>query len=283
MKTAKEYFQDLIYIAEEIIGYYNMLMQYEFNEGIESSNYKSSLAMLCDALSRENSIYLEAQSLGLIDEIRNIVRKETKALYNQDISFLNGFSHLHRLNCLIESLVKSDTLDYVYALKYDINRILLSFIEMMITNPYYENVRADLIQYKYSLVAFNIHCENDLINGDDISSLNVLSAPNYREKCYSYQYVDKALIELPYLKAMEYLSELSSEDNLEVKRATIIIKIINILARLTLSDEGLVSKYYEDSMTLLDSEMYPEEIVKIAEEMFQIFSKIQSKIGNGRK
>jgi len=283
MKTAKEYFQDLIYIAEEIIGYYNMLMQYEFNEGIESSNYKSSLAMLCDALSRENSIYLEAQSLGLIDEIRHIVRKETKALYNQDISFLNGFSHLHRLNCLIESLVKSDTLDYVYALKYDINRILLSFIEMMITNPYYENVRADLIQYKYSLVAFNIHCENDLINGDDISSLNVLSAPNYREKCYSYQYVDKALIELPYLKAMEYLSELSSEDNLEVKRATIIIKIINILARLTLSDEGLVSKYYEDSMTLLDSEMYPEEIVKIAEEMFQIFSKIQSKIGNGRK
>ncbi len=283
MKTAKEYFQDLIYIAEEIIGYYNMLMQYEFNEGIESSNYKSSLAMLCDALSRENSIYLEAQSLGLIDEIRHIVRKETKALYNQDISFLNGFSHLHRLNCLIESLVKSDTLDYVYALKYDINRILLSFIEMMITNPYYENVRADLIQYKYSLVAFNIHCENDLINGDDISSLNVLSAPNYREKCYSYQYVDKALIELPYLKAMEYLSELSSEDNLEVKRATIIIKIINILARLTLGDEGLVSKYYEDSMTLLDSEMYPEEIVKIAEEMFQIFSKIQSKIGNGRK
>jgi len=283
MKTAKEYFQDLIYIAEEIIGYYNMLMQYEFNEGIESSNYKSSLAMLCDALSRENSIYLEAQSLGLIDEIRNIVRKETKVLYNQDISFLNGFSHLYRLNCLIESLVKSDTLDYVYTLKSDINRILLSFIEMMITNPYYENVRADLIQYKYSLVAFNIHCENDLINGDDISSLSVLSAPNYREKCYSYQYVDKALIELPYLKAMEYLSELSDEDNLEGKRATIIIKIINILARLTLSDEGLVSKYYEDSMTLLDSEMYPEEIVKIAEEMFQIFSKIQSKIGNGRK
>ena len=148
MKTAEEYFQDLIYIAEEIIGYYNMLMQYEFNEGIESSNYKSSLAMLCDALSRENSIYLEAQSLGLIDEIRNIVRKETKVLYNQDISFLNGFSHLYRLNCLIESLVKSDTLDYVYALKSDINRILLSFIEMMITNPYYENVRADLIQYK---------------------------------------------------------------------------------------------------------------------------------------
>jgi len=283
MKTAKEYFQDLIYIAEEIIGYYNMLMQYEFNEGIESSNYKSSLAMLCDALSRENSIYLEAQSLGLIDEIRNIVRKETKVLYNQDISFLNGFSHLYRLNCSIESLVKSDTLDYVYALKSDINRILLSFIEMMITNPYYENVRADLIQYKYSLVAFNIHCENDLINGDDISSLSVLSAPNYRERCYSYQYVDKALIELPYLKAMEYLSELSDEDNLEGKRATIIIKIINILARLTLSDEGLVSKYYEDSMTLLDSEMYPEEIVKIAEEMFQIFSKIQSKIGNGRK
>lgn len=283
MKTAEEYFQDLIYIVEEIIGYYNMLMQYEFNEGIESSNYKSSLAMLCDALSRENSIYLEAQSLGLIDEIRNIVRKETKVLYNQDISFLNGFSHLYRLNCLIESLVKSDTLDYVYTLKSDINRILLSFIEMMITNPYYENVRADLIQYKYSLVAFNIHCENDLINGDDISSLSVLSAPNYREKCYSYQYVDKALIELPYLKAMEYLSELSDEDNLEGKRATIIIKIINILARLTLSDEGLVSKYYEDSMTLLDSEMYPEEIVKIAEEMFQIFSKIQSKIGNGRK
>ena len=42
---------------------------------------------------------------------------------------------------------------------------------------------------------------------------------------------------------MEYLSELSSEDNLEVKRATIIIKIINILARLTLGDEGLVSKW----------------------------------------
>lgn len=282
MKTAKDYYDDLLLIAEEIVSYYNLLMQNEIKFGIVSVNYQSVYFMLRNAIAREKNLYLEAESLGYIPELRVMTDKEFNGEFSPDIALMGGFSHLNRMQSMLEGMEKSHTLIYVCMLKGDINRILFSFLEEMIDNSYYSNIKDDLIEYKYSLLFLNGYNENDFMNGNNLSSLNGLSSPKYREMCPEYRYIDEAVIELPCIKALEYLAEVE-EIKSDAKLVNIIIKIINILARLTLGDERLVSKYYDDIMMLLEDDNYPDELVKVAREMFRIFSNIESKIGNGRK
>lgn len=281
MKTATDYFDDLLLIAEEIVGYYNILMQNEIRLGISSVDYQSVYFMLSNAIAREKSLYLEADSLGYIPEIRIMIDKKINDQVSLDIDLREGFSHLDRMQSMMEGMVKSHILAYVHMLKADINRILFSFLEEMINNSYYGNIKDDLIEYKYSLLFLNGYNENDFINGNNLSSLDNLISPKYREMWPECHYIDEAIIELPCIKALEYLAE--TEEVSDTKRVMVIIKIINILARLTLGDERLVSKYYDDIMLLLEDDSYPDELVKVAQEMFQLFSNIQSKIGNGRK
>ena len=68
-----------------------------------------------------------------------------------------------------------------------------------------------------------------------------------------------------------------------IKFATLVIKIINIFARLILSNEKMVNKYYQELSDLLEAEDCPGEIKEVFGELFQILENIQSKIGNGRK
>lgn len=281
MKTAKDYFDELLLIAEEIVGYYNILMQNEIRSGVSSVDYQSVYFMLGNAIAREKSLYLEADSLGYIPEIRIMIDKKINDQFSLDIDLREGFSHLDRMRSMMEGRLKSHTLAYVHMLKADINRILFSFLEEMINNSYYGNIKDDLIEYKYSLLFLNGYNENDFINGNNLSSLDNLISPKYREMWPECHYIDEAIIELPCIKALEYLAE--TEEVSDTKRVMVIIKIINILARLTLGDERLVSKYYDDIMLLLEDDSYPDELIKVAQEMFQLFSNIQSKIGNGRK
>lgn len=281
MKTVKDYYYELLLIAEEIISYYNLLIQNEIKYGIVSVNYQSVYFMLNRAIAREQRLYLEVESLGYIPELKVMLDKEFNEQFSSDIVLGGGVSHLNRLNSMMEGRDKSSTLIYASMLKSDINRILFSFLEEMIDNDYYGNIKDDLIQYKYSLIFLNGYNENDFMNGKSLSDLNNLSSPKFRKMCPGYHYIDEAIIELPSIKALEYLAEV--EEVSESRRVKVIIKIINILARLTLGDEKLVSKYYDDIMLLLEDDSYPDELVNIARDMFQIFSNIQSKIGNGRK
>lgn len=153
----------------------------------------------------------------------------------------------------------------------------------MIDNPYYSEIKSDLIQYKYSLIFLNIDNEDTFINGEDLGNLDNLSSPQKRKYYQGYRYIDESLIELPCLKAFEDLADMESESFSDFDKFKVIIKIINILARFTLGDERLVSKYIDDITLLLEGDNYPSEITNIAKEMMQIFGNINSKIGNGRK
>lgn len=282
MKNAKDCYEKLREIAEEIMSYYNMMSYNELKLGTETAAYQECYKWLIDAIARENSIYLEAQRLGFIDEIRMMVESETEAFPNLDNVLKSGFAYLFRIQNILEGFLKNDTAFYAKIIKYDINRILFSFLSEMQNNPYYDSIRGSLIDYKYSLLYSNTYSENDFITGKSISDLDKLMPPNEHKSYSMYHYVDAALLELPCLRNIDYLKEVDLEVFSDFKFSTLVIKIINILARLILSNEKLVSKYYQELNDLLEDEDCPEEIKKVFGELFQLLENIQSNILRGR-
>lgn len=278
METAKDCYEKLRKISEEIMSYYNMMSDNELKLGTETAAYQECYKWLIDAIARENSIYLEAQRLGFIDEIRMMVESETEAFPNLDNVLKSGFAYLFRIQNILEGFLKNDTAFYAKKIKYDINRILFSFLSEMQNNPYYDPIRGSLIDYKYSLLYSNTYSENDFITGKSISDLDKLMPPNEHKSYSMYHYVDAALLELPCLKNIDYLKEVDLEVFSDFKFSTLVIKIINILARLILSNEKLVSKYYKELNDLLEDEDCPEEIKKVFGELFQLLENIQSNI-----
>jgi len=283
MEKAKEYFQKLIYIDEEIMTYFIMLSDIELKLGSESPSYQENYKWLVEAINRENVLFIEIKNLGLVDEIGLLAQNEVAVIPEPEIILRSGFGHLYRIKSLVEGLINDEASNYAHNLKYDINRILLRFLREMLNNPYYDSIKGSLISYKYGLLYLNIYNENDFVNNSGIDSINSLCPPDERRKRSIISgYLDEVLLEFPCLKNIDYLKEVSIEVFSDATLLNLVIKIINILARLVLSNERVVNKYCQELNSLLEDEECPEEIKQVYNELFQILQNIQTEV-MGRK
>ncbi len=275
-------------------------------------NYKTCLQKLYKVESKIEDCYLELaeiEACGAYDEhehntikvrINTLVNDEKKllellfnlsdyiTLKNQitmdkeapkepliSLGHLTNSYHFRLLN-ILEALSGDELLQYASTLKSDINHIILLMTEFLINNPYYEEIKEDLITLKHNLTFMDYNLESDFLM--DIIDFEVeLLSKNYRTNDMpSYEYVDKSILVLEtinYLETLESIPENMISPNIE---SIVIITILNILARLTLCEERELNMVYPRLQALLESE-YTSEIVKTKlTDMFAILNNVKS-------
>src|SRR5699024_3020130 len=135
-------------------------------------------------------------------------------------------------------------------------------------NPYYEEVRDDLIRYKYDIIFLDYHIESDYLSQGHISG--ELTSEVLKKELISSRYIDQVLLvdkieeEITYLKN---ISDIESSKN----RVLAIILAIESLARLALCDEVTLSFVIEDFKFMLDSDELDVAVKELVLDMAQIF------------
>lgn len=279
MKNASEYYEELKIVAEAITIYYDNLAFLEYQDQIASPNYQTTFQSLYDEANHENILLTEAETLGLLPSIKQLIDKDLINKKEQGIILKHSKAHIFRLQSMIESMSPNDVLKYVYALKYDISRIILAMIEELFPDAYYEDIKEDLISFKYSLIFSHIDIENEFLAQElDNSKIRIISHSYRNPSNPGYRYIDKGVLvseSNPYLMYLENVQDFLGSN---IRRSLVIISILNILARLVLCDENTVSEIYEDLMNLLKSEQFSSELQDEIKNMLNILEKIQSRL-----
>lgn len=279
MKSASEYYEELKIVAEGITIYYDQLAFLEYQEQTASSNYQATFKELYDATIHENNLLTEAETLGLLPEIKQLIDKDLINRKKQSIILKHSKAHIFRLQSMIESMSSSDVLKYVYALKYDISSIILAMIEELLPDAYYDDIKEDLISLKYSLIFLHIDIEQEFLDQKLDSSKIKITSYNYRNFSNpGYRYIDEGILvseSNPYLIYLENVQDFLGSN---IRRSIVITSILNILARLVLCDENTVSEIYEDLMNILESEQFSPELQAEIKNMLNILEKIQNRL-----
>ena len=88
---------------------------------------------------------------------------------------------------------------------------LKSFLDFIINNPYYSDIRKDLIFYKYNLLFLNSYSEHDFLINRDINTISLETNNCRTEDLASYVFVDKSILVLESIDYFNYLTN-ASED-----------------------------------------------------------------------
>ena len=191
-------------------------------------------------------------------------------------------AEVYRLYHIIDTLTGDDLLDYASTLKTDINRLILDFLDNLINNPYYQDIRNDLILYRYNLIYLDPYLESDFLN-DMLSTDVSLEASKYRTPDLpSYIFVDKSLLVLESLDFIEYIRSHDEQKENSNTYALIVIAIINILSRLVLCDEQTLDLIYDDLAYLTEDDEISLETKNLINDMQTILKSLQNHIAWSR-
>ena len=191
-------------------------------------------------------------------------------------------AEVYRLYHIIDTLTGDDLLDYASTLKTDINRLILDFLDNLISNPYYQDIRNDLILYRYNLIYLDPYLESDFLN-DMLSTDVSLEASKYRTPDLpSYIFVDKSLLVLESLDFIEYIRSHDEQKENSNTYALIVIAIINILSRLVLCDEQTLDLIYDDLTYLTEDGEISLETKNLINDMQTILKSLQNHIAWSR-
>ena len=278
----RNYLQNLDNIEENIEENYLSLAELE-NRGFNNTlDYEYYFKEITDLLNKEKQILVNMISEYSIEDIKKLVLKYKISKKELPISL--GYltdAYNYRILYLLEEMSGDDYLDYVEVLRTDISHIILKFLDNLINNPYYNNLKETLILYKYNLIFMHSELESDFIMNNLPQSLN-LKADNYRtENMPAYKYIDKSIL---VLESLDYLAEIIAENDLLSTNsiARMIIYIINIYARLTLCEADTLSLIYDEVVSLIESEETTPEVKKIFNEMSIILENIKNEISWAR-
>lgn len=279
MKTAEEYYESLLLIGESITNYYNQLEDLEFDFQQNTLEYQTVLHELFGEITKENSTLEEATTNGHLARLKELLDKDLLNKTAPSVILRHGHANLFRLVNLIETMYKDNTLQYVYALKYDIGYLLIAMIEELLNDEYYSDIRQDLISFRYSLIYCHIDLENAFLDYRlNLNSIK-LTAYNRRLNLPGYRYIDKAVLIGESNESLIYLQNVSEFSYSSIKRFNVVISILNILARLTLCDEIVMNSLYKELMDLLEDERYPIELKEEINNMFNVLATLQNKLG----
>lgn len=277
------YFSTLCKLEEKIESCYILLAKEELNGKYDSMEYNFYFKTILEYMNEEKKFFARLDR----DELIDIYHKLEKNMVNQTSSIkLLGYSknvYYERIFDILSSLLGDDMFIYAHTLYYDIHQIIFLFLNSLIHNELYNDVREYLIFYKYHLVFTNSSTEYNFFVTNDVDSLQ-LEAPSYRTSEFlSYRFVDQSIL---VLEGNQYLTNIISypndfQDDLS-SYASVLIQILNILARLTLCDESTLPLIYYELMALLENEFTNENIKNLIREQLFLLESLKEKIMGSR-
>ena len=238
-------------------------------------DYQYYFKELIDNINKEKKLLVDLGTNYRLSDVKKMVMRNKVSSKELPISL--GYltdAYNYRILNMLEALDGDDYLDYVGVLKTDISNIILKFLEHLINNPYYEDLKADLVLFKYNLIFMNVDLENDFIMNNLGASLS-LKANNYRTlDLPAYKYIDRSIL---VLESTDYFTRII-EENEDINKSRVLIYIINVLARLILCEEDTLALIYSDLTNILEDDEINEDIKKLFQEMSTILENIKSEI-----
>lgn len=263
---------NLLNVEERIEELYLLLVHLEINGQIDTEYYNQVVKEIFDLTKKEKELLIQK---GIVyEDLRREVKKQVISSY---LPIYLGF-HTHassfRLYNMLESISGDPGIEYADALNYDIYRILFKFLEYIVDNPYYEDIRDDLIYFKYDIIFRNYNIESDFILKNDMTSIS-LDSRNLKEDLPSSKYIDQAILVLEIEEAVKQILSVSDTNSFNA-HTLIVIKIMQILARMALCTEDELAFVIDDVHYLLESEEVDLKIKETFLEMTDIFKQIQN-------
>lgn len=277
-----EIITNLCKLEEKIETIFLRLALLEQYGEIESSEYYELLKESQSLVDKETKLLsLLKHENGLL-ELRKRINKfyPYKKPRRISLGHLNDAYYLRLMN-KINTILGEDSLYYEQVLRHDLNSIIMEFINLMLNNPYYEDIKEDLTRWKYDLIFLNDFSEDDMFEN---SSTPRLDARSYHtEDFFSYIYVDKCVLGMECIDDLAFITnangDFRSDDG---SYTTLIIAIVNALARLTLCDNDLLEDLNADFDNILESDTTPIEVKELIIEMLKILENIKGRISGSR-
>ncbi len=222
--------QELIFIEEKLKYYYHYLAKLEVNNALTTFNYATVKQIICE-----------------------LSKKETQLLNHSTISYqelkkqLEKSNFHYRLIYIIDSIYGDEGIEYANALNYDIHKIMIKFIQYMINNPYYNEIKEDLIYFKYDIIYFDYQIEQDFIL-ETYHDKICLDSKNY--KIPSSIYIDRAILIGETKDMINILWQFNEQNNID--ESLVFVLAIHILARMSLCSASLIPFIINDFNQLLE-------------------------------
>lgn len=275
-------FNELLRIEEKIEASFLNLANLEINGCKESKEYEDLVQVLTDLVEQEKEIIANFTMEEKIILRKQVLKHCKPKNVSLALGYLTNASYLRLLH-LLNALMGSDYYFYASYLRYDINQIIFPILAFLIENPYYEAIRKDLILYKYNCIFMNYLSEADFLNQKDPSFIQIESKSFKTEDNFDFIFVDKSMLVLEGKEYTQYLEQLEDdfkENNNEYTLA--VISIIELLARLILSDSEVLPFLQPEFDGLLESDENAFELKNLIQELLLILEQLKDQIDIAR-
>lgn len=282
----------IISLEDKLEDAYIALIEAEVN-GLDTEDYHS---IIKDLVAKERNYFV-----NLSDDDVYSFRREVLKKVNKNKPFLS-LGHLidakyWRLLYFLDDRYGSDFFTYANILRYDMNQIILAILDLLIDNEYYQDIRSDLIYYKFNLIYTNGESETDFFKLEDVLEISDgIGSGTPREYKIEFKmqdfkngyaddliYVDKAILVLEGKELLWNLESLPEDfrDNHHLY-VTALISAIEFFARLVLSDEKVCNYLYDDYKRFMEDEFIPCEIKNLVLEIYSFLESIKGRLGYSR-
>ena len=259
-------------VEEKVEKLYLYLVQLEISGQKQSKEYRQVMQKIDGLTKVESSLLIDTKDY--YDDMKKEIQLDCFSRFPIHLGFSTDASTL-RLYYLFESICGDAGIEYANALNYDIHRVLLKFLEQMIDNPYYEEIRRDLIYFKYDIIFLDYNLENDFLLENDLTRIS-LDARALQDEVPSHKYIEQAILVWEIeeaIKQIECIGDISENAN---NHSLVIIKMMQIFARMALCTERELNFVMDDVHYLMENNEIDLQIKTIMMEMAEIFEQIQS-------
>ena len=266
-----EVYTKLLSLEENIEKLYLYLVELEVSGQKHSVEYRLVMEKINTLSKQESSLLIDAwKDDDLKERINHFSLKE----FPINLGRHTQASEI-RLHYLLQSVSGDSGMEYACALKYDLDRILLKFLEFMIDNPYYEDIRKELIYFKYDLIFLDYNVESDFLLENDYTRIS-LDSRTYQEGLPSHKYIDQAILVWELEEAIKQIEAINHIDEQTGSYTFVIIKVMQIFARMALCDQEQLNYVLDDVRYLMENETMDLKTKEIMMEISEIFKEIQA-------
>ena len=267
-------------IEEKVEQCYINLAQLEILGEIDSPEYNEYIKLIIELTNDEKRLFARLDRSTLTKIIKQVNRDN----FNKNnsnflgLGFLNN-AYYNRLQNMLNLQLGDDLFDYANVVRYDINQIMLSFLDTIINNDYYIDIRKELIFYKYNLLFLNVYSEHDFLINRNINTISLETDNCRTEDLASYIFVDKTVLVLESIDYLCYITNAKEDFRYNTNTyVNMVITIINILARFSLCEKDTLALVYDDFSYLLEDDSVYEDIKELIREMLEMLETIKNKI-----
>lgn len=247
-----------------------------------SFEYEETIKTIRDLVSEEKRLLA-----SLSPEETFKFRKQVLKFCNRDglsicLGHMTNASYYRLLN-ILNTMLGSELFDYATYLRYDLNQIIFSFLTYLINNEVYEEIRNDLIFYKYNLIFMNHLSEEDFLETRNIETISIESKSRKTDYNPDLIFADKSILVLEgreYADSIQEYSESFKDNNNQY--TMVVIAIIELIARLVLSEGEILHYLEQDFDFLLKDESVSLEVKNLIQEMISVLEILKSNINIAR-